>query len=316
MSQAGYYEITIQRAIARTFLFTMMLFTLTASVVAQSLEDSREEERGMVFYEKFQGSSNTLGQVLKMDTTAGYNFNKHFGVDAGVPFYFVRSSPNSQTLGSTSNNGIGNAYVDLRLTVTNPAINFASTLTGTAPTGDTDTGFSTGRATFDWNNYFDHTFSQITPFANLGVANTVSDTHFFTRPFTSLGLVSHFEGGANFKISRSLGLGAAAYAVLPSGQQKIYSKLIKQQAQNPGTESAVPGSRDHKGAFESAHVTIGGADLARDNGYSAWFDINPARYLDLELGYNRSVHYALNTFSFTVGFNLRYLAQKGGSSHP
>lgn len=316
MTQAGHSGITMQRTMIATFLFTIMLFALTARVVAQSLEDSGEEEKGMVFYEKFQGSSNTLGQVMKMDTSVGYNFTKHFGVDAGLPFYFVRSSQTSTTLGSTSNNGIGNAYVDLRLTLANPAINFASTLTGTAPTGDTDAGFSTGRATFDWNNYFDHTFSPITPFANIGVANTVSDTHFFTRPFTSLGLVSHFEGGANLRISRFLGVGAAAYAVLPSGQQKIYSKLIKRQAENPGTASSVSGRGAGKGAFESSHVTIGNADLARDNGYSAWFDINPARYLDLELGYNRSVHYALDTFSFTVGFNLGYLAKKGGSGHP
>ena len=312
MKQAGHYRSTIKRTISGTFL---LLVTFAATVMAQTLEDSREG-KGMVFYEKFQGSSNTLGQVMKMDTTVGYNFSKYFGVDTGVPFYFVRSSPTSVTLGSTANNGVGNAYVDLRLTVSNPAIHFASTLTSTAPTGDTATGFSTGRVTFDWNNYFDHTFSQVTPFANIGVANTVSDTHFFTRPFTSLGLVSHVEGGANFKISRFLGLGAAAYAVLPSGQQKIDSKLIKRQAESPGTGSTVPGRAGRKGVFESAHVTIGDADLARDNGYSAWFDINPARYLDLELGYNRSVHYALDTFSFTVGFNLGYLAKKGGSGHP
>lgn len=313
MKPAGRSGSTIKWTISGTFL---LLVTLTATVMAQTLEDSRAEEKGMVFYEKFQGSSNTLGQVMKMDTTVGYNFSKYFGVDAGVPFYFVRSSATSATLGSTSNNGLGNAYADLRLTVSNPAIHFASTLTSTAPTGDTATGFSTGRVTFDWNNYLDHTFSQVTPFANVGVANTVSDTHFFTRPFTSLGLVHHLEGGANFKISRFLGLGAAAYAVLPSGQQKIYSKLIKRQAESPETGSTVPGRAGRKGVFESAHVTIGDADLARDNGYSAWFDINPAHYLDLELGYNRSVHYALDTFSFTVGFNLGYLAKKGGTGQP
>ena len=282
----------------------VMLLTRNAYVVAQS-EDSGEQERGMVFYEKFQGSSSTLGQVMKMDPTVGYNFNQHVGIDAGVPFYFVRSSATSATAGSTSNNGIGNAYIDLRLTINNPTVNFVSTLTGAAPTGDTATGFSTGRATFDWNNYFDHPFSRITPFANAGVANSISDTRFFTRPFTSLGLVSHFEGGANLRFSQYFGVGAAAYDILPSGEQKIYSKLIKGGASG----NAVSG-RSHKGVFESNHVTIGNADIASDKGYSAWFDITPAPYVDLELGYNRSVPYALNTVSFAVGLNLGHLTRR------
>src|SRR5437773_1322193 len=243
MTQSGHSGITMQRAFAFIFLSTMMLLKSSAYTASES-EESREQEKGMVFYETFQGSSNTLGQVMKMNSTLGYNFNKYVGIDAGVPFYFVRSSPTSTTTGWTSNNGIGNAYVNLRLTINNPTVNFVSTLTGAAPTGDAATGFSTGRAIFDWNNYFDHPFSRITPFANVGVANSISDTRFFTRPFTSLGLVSHFEGGANLRFSQYFGVGAAAYDILPSGQQKIYSKLIKGGASG----NAVSG-RSHKGVF-------------------------------------------------------------------
>src|SRR6267378_1015974 len=72
MTQSRHSGIAVQRAIACAFLLTMMFFAPAAKVLAQSL-DSREEEKGMVFYEKFQGSSNTLGQVMKMDTTVGYN---------------------------------------------------------------------------------------------------------------------------------------------------------------------------------------------------------------------------------------------------
>ena len=39
-----------------------------------------------------------------------------------------------------------NVYTDLRLTLRDPAVNFISTLTGAAPTGDSSKGFSTGRA--------------------------------------------------------------------------------------------------------------------------------------------------------------------------
>ena len=51
-----------------------------------------EGSQGFTLYERFQGSSNTLGLVTRLDTSIGYNFNRHFGVDAGIPVYFVRPS--------------------------------------------------------------------------------------------------------------------------------------------------------------------------------------------------------------------------------
>jgi hypothetical protein len=67
----------------------------------------------------------------------------------------------------------------------------------------------------------------VTPFARGGLANTVSDTSFFVRPFTSLGIVSHFDGGAKFRVSQFVDVVASAYAVRASGQQKIISKIFK-----------------------------------------------------------------------------------------
>src|SRR5437773_615429 len=76
------------------------------------------------------------------------------------------------------------------------ALSYSSTLELTAPTGDKARGFTTGRATADWTNRFSHKMDSFTPFGSAGLANTVSDTKFFVRPFTSLGMVVHFEGGA------------------------------------------------------------------------------------------------------------------------
>jgi hypothetical protein len=36
-------------------------------------------------------------------------------------------------------------------------------------------------------------FGKWIPFCKVGIANTISDTHFFNRPFTSLDTVDHFE---------------------------------------------------------------------------------------------------------------------------
>ncbi len=304
-----------RRGMARAFVCAMWLFTLgTAALAAPAESPDQKGEKGFVFYEQFEGSSNTLGQVFKLDTSAGYNFNKYFGVDAGIPVYFVPSSGTSSTTGSTSNNGVGNVYADVRFTLDNPVVNFASTLTGTAPTGDTAKGLSTGRGTIDWNNHFDRTFARLTPFANLGVANTVSDTHFFNRPFSTLGLVGHFEGGGSWKVWRFVSVGASGYDILPSGQQKVFSKLIRRQpSTSPSTASTstTPGKGRHgAGVFEKQAETVGTSDIARDDGYSAWIGASPSPFVDLEVGFNRSVRYNLNTASFTLGLNLGYFVKK------
>ena len=54
----------------------------------------------------------------------------------------------------------------------------------------------------------------------------------------------------------------------------------------------------------------GPASIDRDNGFSAWVTVRPIPYITLEGGYDRSVRYALNTFSFGIGFNLGSIYHK------
>ncbi len=270
---------------------------------AQSVS-GENEDRGWELYEYFVGSSNSLGQVLKMDTSVGYDINEYFGVDGGLPVYFVHASPSSTVNGFASGNGIGNAYVDLRLTVINPTVDFLSTLTGTAPTGNTSLGLSTGRVTFDWDNHFDHNFGPLRPFADVGVANSISDTPLFIRPYTTLGFVSHLEGGGTLRVQRFIRVGASLYDYIPSGQQKIFSRF------NHGQSGGGVALSRHSRPFENASETVGSADIARDNGFSAWVESSRLRVVHLEAGYTRSVHFALNTFSFGVGVNVGPLVRR------
>src|SRR5215475_2147980 len=198
-------------------------------IVALALPVLAEDGPGWSFSGRFQGSSNSSGLVMKTDPTLGYSFSRTFQTYIGLPVCSVKDSSTISTT-QTSNgfmNGLGNAYLGFHIGVDREAVNFASNVEATAPTGDKDKGFSTGRATVDWTNSFSHSFSSVTPFADLGLANTVSDTSFFVRPFTSLGLVSHFDGGAKFTLSQFVDVGASAYVVRAAGQQRIFSKLLK-----------------------------------------------------------------------------------------
>src|SRR5262245_2133152 len=172
--------------------------------------ESPAEVKGFTFYAGLQGSANSDAQVNRLEASVGYNFNRTFGVDFGLPFYFVNSNYSTDPALNGFRSGLGNAYINFRMMPRLAEWRYVPSLMVTAPTGDPDRGFSTGRVTFDWNNFISRPFSRFTPFGNLGVANTISDTAFFSRPFSSLGIVGHFEGGTSCRLYRWLRLGASA----------------------------------------------------------------------------------------------------------
>src|ERR1700730_14943862 len=164
------------RLFARGFVCTLCVL---APVGAQSLEDLLEDpSHGLTLYSRTQGSRNQAGLVTKLDTNIGYNFSPHFGVDFGVPVYFVYpSTGKSASLGAERpRNGLGNDYPDLRSPLLKPVVNFVSYVTVAAPTGDRTQGFSTGHVTWDWHNHFYRTFCRLTPFANTSLADTIMDS--------------------------------------------------------------------------------------------------------------------------------------------
>src|SRR6516162_340400 len=230
-----------------------------------------DDSHGLILYERFLGSSNTLANVFRLDTTVGYSFNKYFSIDGGLPVFFVR--PSQAVTGTASSNGIGNVYAEFRLALRNPVLNYFSVVTGTAPTGDKNSGLSTGRPTIDWTNHFDRSFDRLTPFANIGFANTVSDTPLFVRPYTTLGFVTHLEGGVGYRLTRFLEAGSSVYAIEPAGQQTVVSQLTGATASSSGQSGSTQsgkGNKNQQGIFESTHIAVGSADLVRDNGFSVW----------------------------------------------
>ncbi|HYL11254.1 MAG TPA: hypothetical protein VEU31_10985, partial [Candidatus Acidoferrales bacterium] len=279
-------------------------FGAAAQAPAGTAAPSKEEkqERGPTLYESFEGSSNTDGQFMDLNSAAGYIFNEHFSWDLGIPIFFTRGT--TSTGSKVSTNGLGDIYTDFRLAFKNPAVNYVTTLTGAAPTGDPKKGLSTGRATFDWGNNFSREFGRWTPFANLGVGNSLYNTSFFHRSFITLGKVAHFEAGTEYDLGHSVSVSALAYDVAPWGQQKVFSRLVTR------TSGGAGGVVRHNRVFENSVETTGGASLVRDNGFAAALDVNPVRALIFELAYSRSVHFQLNTISFGVGMNLSSLFRK------
>jgi hypothetical protein len=281
----------------RPALFPLALFLVAATFGTTAAQTAAppalKDPNGFTSYVEFGGTSNGDGQVYEINSSLGYNFSDHFGMDVGEPMYMVHASSSTS---QTSNNGFGNPYLTLRWKYLNPAVNFGSSLTGSAPVADSKKGFSTGRATFDWTNHFDHAFSRLTPFADIGLANTIPDSRFFKRPYTTLGFNTHFAGGANYDLWKFFSVSASAYDILPIGQQTVFSRI-------PGHAGAL----QHGRVFELNQQTKGGADIARDDGFTAALEASPGRRIDVQLGFTRSLHYDLNSVSFGIGFNLAKL---------
>ena len=285
------------------WLTTFSLFLAATNVTgAQTSPNPAGQDKGFEFYEAFEGSSNADGQVMTLDSSATYNFSPHFSAGIGLPIYFDHAS--SVTGGTVSSNGIGNAFVILHAGWKQHLVNYATSLMGATPTGDAKKGLSTGHATFDWDNRLDRDFSLFTPFVDIGLANSITDTRFFHRPFISYGNLAHFEGGTDVDLSHSMTLTLSAYDIAPWGTQTVTSRLVTASA------AGNPGSVKHGRIFQNTHQTTGSAALARDNGYTAGLSYSPRRYLGFAAGYTRSVGFALNTVSFEIGVNLSSLFGK------
>jgi hypothetical protein len=266
---------------------------------SQSSPNSRaqlDSEKGITGFESFQGTINSDSRIYKIDSNLGWDFNKHFGVFGGVPVYFANVPSSTTTNGTTTttnasstNSGIGNAYLGFTLKAPNPKLDYASAVTASAPTGSKTKGFSTGRVGLDWTNRFEHAFDRLTPFFEGGLSNTVPDTAFLARPFTSLGAISHLEEGAEYQLVKRFYAGGSGYQIVPFGSQKVFSKL--------------DGKGKGKNPFDNSTVSTGN-DLTRENGFNTWVAFEPTSIVRLELGYTRSMTFDLSSFAFNLRMNV------------
>jgi len=297
-------------------LCLLLLLALGSSAVAQTPtpaangptnKDNEGFMPGWTLGAKFEGSYSGDGGIYDLGSALGYNFSRHFGMDAGVPFYFV-STPSSikkNNPGAVSGVGLGSFFTDLMLNYPNPSLNYTSAIHLTVPTADKKKGFSVGHATWNFTHHIDHAFGDWSPFIDAGVGNTILDTKYFHRPFMTFGYNAAFTGGLEYD-KGPFSLSAGAYDVAPWGNQTVISRVFR--CGSAAKCSASGTSTDRKG-FKSSSVTSGGADLVRDNGYEASIDFKPVYYLDFEFDYSRSVPLRLSNYSFGIGINLSSLVR-------
>ncbi len=287
----------------------------------------------IIAFAEFQGSDTELGMIGLMDFDVGFKFNDHLSADFGLPLVGSRS-PFSPVINHDwyFSGALGEPYVDIRYNrQLRSGATLTSILTGTIPVGNEEVTFTTGRAGVDWFNHLEKKMGFLTPFLNIEASNGAINRFVMPRPFEeaqpfeTLGFMSDYEVGTEFHIPSSLShvpkflksesLGVSAYAVLPIGPQKIYSRFVLPY-------STLAGDGHHGRYFDNTYETTGyklacpmcGAPSEhddRDNGYSGWLDVaHIDRWFDLQLGYTRSIHYDLNIYTVTLTFDARDLVKK------
>lgn len=280
------------------------------SSLGQSSGRQSADIKGFNEYENFRGMVNSFGSLLKLDSTLGYDFNRHIGVFAGLPLYFANDSSGTPGQTRVHDAGAGDAYFGVEVYAPNRVINYSTTLTVSAPTGSVSKGFSPGKSTIDWNNRFRHRFGRVTPFVAAGVGNTVPDSELVTRNFISLGRVAHFEEGADFQVARRVYLGSSVYQIVPFGNQQVFNRFDTVVPQDGKKGQSGPGGQDGGPAPDqpppgnTGLPSASGNDLTREHGFDAWLGFEPTRVLRMEVGYSRSVTFSLNSFSFNIGLNV------------
>ena len=259
---------------------------------------------GWMLGARFEGSSSGDGSVYDLGMGAGYNFSHRFGVDLGIPYFFVGTptSVKGKNPTAVSGNGLGDFGANIRLVLPGKATNYASTIHLGAPSGDKSKGFSTGHATWNWSNHIEHGWGNFTPYIDAGVGNSVPDTRYFRRPFMTFGYNAAFEAGTQADAG-PISLSASAYDVAPWGPQTVISRVFRCSS---GSKCSAAGKTTNRKNYLNSSVSSGDASLARDNGFNASAEFKPKslKTVDFEVDYSRSVPLRLNTFSFGIALDI------------
>ena len=279
-------------------------------------QDSAGFYPGWTLGTRFEGSTSSDGKVFDLATGAGYNFSHRFGIDLGVPYFFVGTptaikGKNPQAVSGT---GLGDLGANIRFFLPGKSTNYASTIHLGAPTGDKSKGFSTGHATWNWSNHIEHGWGNFTPYIDGSVGNSVPDTQHFRRAFMTFGYNAAFEAGTQADAG-PVSLSASAYDVAPWGTQTLISRVFRCRS---GAKCASSGKTNNRKNYLNSSVSTGDASLARDNGFNASAEFKPKQLkaIDLEADYSRSIPLRLNTFSFGIAVDIAgILRSRGPQSH-
>ena len=280
-----------------------LVFTIVC--VAATIAVGQVSSSGMYEFTSVSiGHDASNGWQSLLNPAVGYSFDRNFAVESGVPFYVVTTTNSTTTSGTTTSgtrsNVLGDAFIRMRAAKASETFNYSGALTATAPTGDTSAGVSTGRATVTFENHLDRSFGRITPFGEASIGNSLGSSKHYQRSYTTLGAASEFRGGIGLDLLKNVSFETSFYGDVGYGNQKVYSRQVGKGATGAAKSS-------HGRPFETSYLTTGDASVIDDHGLTADLSFSPAPRYGVDLAYNRSIPYGLDSVAVTVGVRLGHL---------
>jgi hypothetical protein len=239
----------------------------------------------------------------------GYDLPKHFSLEAGIPYYALassavqkvvvsRSGVGTETVETSSTNLLGDVYLLLAGNfLPSDSIRYQFTAKGTAPTGDTTYGISTGSATWNVNNHIEAGSARVIPYLEAGIGNSIADTAKYYRSYTTLGYIAPFTAGLNIYLGRHTSFDASTYYDLPFGDQKLYSREVP-------SGTTIDTANGQNRPILDQYLSQGGAGLTEDHGFNGSLSFSPTSRVTLAASYNRSIPDALD--SVAISLSLRF----------
>ena len=261
-----------------------------------------------------ESHDNQSGWVSEVTSEIRWDVNDHWSFELGAPAYFVKPFKDTNytvtgkttTTNGTAYNEMGDIFLHINFAHSMGWLDYSSTLAGTGPTGDTDHNISTGHATVDWNNHFEHGFTHVSPFVEAGMGNSSNSTRIFKRPYTTSGFLTHYRAGFTWPLFKSFSFETAAYDNLGFGDQTLYSRIVPRKGLTKQQLQRI----NRINAYRLAANAAGNSGLAADHGFSGTLSRSLGSRTDFQVGYTRSIIQHLDQVTMTIGFRVGHVTKQ------
>ena len=237
------------------------------------------------------------------------SFARHYSFDVSMPVYLYRlaettvttsatpaqpGQPPSQTTYATTLQprtwDLGDMVLAVHSNLATGRLQNVFTPSVTLPTGDSDSGLSTGRMTFDIDNHTQFNIRRGALLLDLGGGDSSTLVNrLVTKDYTSLGPLAHFQFGLLTPFIGRSTFQSVAYEEFPLGDNKLYTTI---------TRRGYPG-----------RTIVTGRSVSEDNGFTNSVAVPLSPHLTLQGYYNRSLRLHLDTAAMSLTWVWR------GSKH-
>jgi hypothetical protein len=237
-----------------------------------------------------------------------YRFNRHFAVDASVPWYLQVHNfvPTKDAKGNIvyplreTNNVLGDMELGGHIEADRGRFSYSLSPTVGLATGDSQFGLSADQPTYNITNHFEYNLGRFTPEIDLGEGDSsaLANSTIIKKSYIAVGPLANFEGGFSTYLFWGWSLDTQAYENLPIGNQDVYGTVTK---------------KGKNGKSRTVQV-LEGTGVAEDNGVTAELDIPIGMHLTLGGDYQRSLIQGTDIADITLTYILR--APKISFHHP